>query len=184
MEVVSAAPGVRRSPGRLTVEAFSDGDTTLITLTASGPTPVRWTAYTGAPWLYPSRSSGTLRPGQSFTIKVYVDPLREPAGYWSARVSIAPEGAAVSIEGYGTAPTPAKPAPPAPGPPRPSALPPTPSPDPTTSAPATPPPSDPPPTSPDPEPTPTPTASATSTPADPGGSSPPAGSGDPSPSTS
>ncbi|MFF3377955.1 hypothetical protein ACFYXF_34030 [Streptomyces sp. NPDC002680] len=188
VEVVSAVPGAKESPGLLTVEATSDGDTTLITLTASGHTPVRWTAYTGASWLYPSRSAGTLRPGESFTIKVYVDPLREPAGHWSARVSIAPASAVVSIEGYGTAPTPPDPTPlnpPAPGPPRPSAPPP--NPHPTTSAPATPPPSDPPPSSPDPEPTPTPTptASVTSTPADPGGSSPPpSGSETPSPAMS
>ncbi|MDW4910225.1 hypothetical protein RB628_34085 [Streptomyces sp. ADMS] len=181
VEVVSAVPGAKESPGLLTVEASSDGDTTLITLTASGHTPVRWTASTGASWLYPSRSSGTLRPGESVTIKVYVDPLREPAGHWSARVSIAPGAAVVSIEGYGTAPAPSNPpAPPAPGPSRPTTPPPTPHP--TTSAPA--PPSDPPPSSPapDPEPTqtPTPTASVTSTPADPGGSSPPVGSGAPS----
>ncbi|WP_327695545.1 BACON domain-containing protein [Streptomyces sp. NBC_00459] len=188
VEVVSAVPGAKESPGLLTVEASSDGDTTLITLTASGHTPVRWTASTGASWLYPSRSSGTLRPGESFTIKVYVDPLREPAGHWSARVSIAPASAVVSIEGYGTAPTPPDPTPvhpPAPGPPRPSTPPP--DPDPTTSAPATPPPSDPPPSSspdPEPTPTPTPTASVTSTPADPGGSSPPVDSGSPSPSPS
>lgn len=190
VEVVSAVPGAKESPGLLTVEATSDGDTTLITLTASGHTPVRWTASTGASWLYPSRSTGTLRPGESFTIKVYVDPLREPAGHWSARVSIAPASAVVSIEGYGTAPTPPDPTPlnppaPAPGPPRPSAPPP--NPHPTTSAPATPPPSGPPPSSPDPEPTPTPTptASVTSTPADPGGSSPPpSGSETPSPAMS
>ncbi|GAA3893813.1 hypothetical protein GCM10023084_53370 [Streptomyces lacrimifluminis] len=187
VEVVSAVPGAKESPGLLTVEASSDGDTTLITLTASGHTPVRWTASTGASWLYPSRSSGTLRPGESSTIKVYVDPLREPAGHWSARVSIAPASAVVSIEGYGTAPTPPDPTPvhpPAPGPPRPSTPPP--DPDPTTSAPATPPPSDPPPSSspdPEPTPTPTPTASVTSTPADPGGSSPPVESGTPSPVT-
>jgi len=186
VEVVSAVPGAKESPGLLTVEATSDGDTTLITLTASGHTPVRWTASTGASWLYPSRATGTLRPGESFTIKMYVDPLREPAGHWSARVSIAPASAVVSIEGYGTAPTPPDPTPlnppaPAPGPPRPS--PPPPNPHPTTSAPATPPPSDPPPSSPDPEPT--PTASVTSTPADPGGSSPPpSGSETPSPAMS
>lgn len=187
VEVVSAVPGAKESPGLLTVEASSDGDTTLITLTASGHTPVRWTAYTGASWLYPSRSSGTLRPGESFTIKVYVDPLREPAGHWSARVSIAPASAVVSIEGYGTAPTspdPTPPNPPAPGPPRPSTPPP--DPHPTASAPSAPPPSDPSPSSsPDPEPTPTPTATAsvTSTPADPGGSSPPVDSGAQSPAT-
>ncbi|MDX3456322.1 hypothetical protein PV396_31015 [Streptomyces sp. ME02-8801-2C] len=187
VEVISAVPGAKESPGVLTVEASSDGDTTLITLTASGHTPVRWTAYTGASWLYPSRSAGTLRPGESFTIKVYVDPLREPAGHWGARVSIAPASAVVSIEGYGTAPTPPEPTPanpPAPGPPRPTLPAPT-TPAPTTSAPATPPPSDPPPSSspdPEPTPTPTPTASVTSTPADPGGSSPPVDSDSPSPS--
>ncbi|WP_206342976.1 BACON domain-containing protein, partial [Streptomyces ureilyticus] len=114
----------------LSVEADSSGDMTLITLRASGGggSPVRWSAHTGASWLYLSRSSGTLSPGESLTIKAYVDPLLEPNGPWSARVSIAPAGAAVSIDGSGTAgpshpgpgpapdPTPSAPTPSDPGP--------------------------------------------------------------------
>ena len=63
-------------------------------------------------------------PGESLTIKVYVDHLREPVGPWSARVSIAPAGAVVTIDGYGTAgptrPRPARTRPRRPGPPRPT----------------------------------------------------------------
>ncbi|MGW1878923.1 BACON domain-containing protein [Streptomyces sp. NPDC001975] len=106
VEVVSVVGGDRTKAGtgRLAVTAANDGDTTLITLAAAGDAPVRWSVSTSAGWLYFSRPSGTLRPGESFTIKVYVDHLREPAGHWSARVAVAPAGAVVSIDGYGMAP--------------------------------------------------------------------------------
>ncbi|MFD4547353.1 hypothetical protein [Streptomyces sp. NPDC058466] len=176
VEVISA-PGSTAAPGggHLSVAAGSSGDTTLVRLTASGSSPVHWSAHTGAPWLYLSQSSGTLEPGESLTIKVYVDHLREPVGPWSARVSIAPAGAVVTIDGYGNA------GPSAPGSHDPD---PTPS-DPSTPTDPDPTPSDPTPTPSDPvpsDPQPTPTDSA---PSDPGGSTPPpSDSGDPSPSTS
>ncbi len=166
--------------GNLTVEAAGDGggDTTLITLTASGRAPVAWSVRTDADWLYFSRSSGTLAPGATLTVRVYVDRLREPAGRWSARVSIAPAGAVVSIEGRGPAPRPSDPRPapprPRPGPPEPSGPPPTPAPDPDPT------PSDAGPA--DPEPTPSPTASTGTGgtgPTDPGGpSAQPSGDGE------
>lgn len=166
VEVVST-PG--KGSGTLAVKAASRGDTTLITLTASGGSPVHWSAYTGQDWLYFSQSSGTLAPGESLTIKVYVDHLREPSGHWSARVSFAPTRSAVFIEGFGRAPSA-----PAPAPPRTE---PTPSAPPPASAPG---------------PTPSGSASADPTPApsdpdtpDPGGSTPaPTGSasGEPTPS--
>ncbi|GAB2737331.1 hypothetical protein GCM10027072_35510 [Streptomyces bullii] len=180
VEVTSGAD--RKDAARLEVTAGHNGDTTLITLTATGTGPVRWSASTGADWLYFSQSSGTLRRGESLTIKVYVDHLREPSGPWSARVAIAPAGAVVTIEGYGTAPRPSDPAPrPEPRPSVPDGPPPSrPHPTPTTSAPADPTPSDPPPSSSGPDPSPTPSA-----PTDPASSPPPSGgSGDPSPSTS
>ncbi|GAA2255412.1 BACON domain-containing protein [Streptomyces indiaensis] len=178
VEVIGVAGAGRASA--LEVTADHSGDTTLVTLTATGPAPVRWSASTGAHWLYLSRSSGTLRPGESVTVKVYVDHLREPAGPWQAQVAVAPVGAAVHIEGYGTAPAPADPDP-RPHPGGPSDPDPThPDPTPTTSAP-------------DPDPTPTtppPSADPDPTPTDPGpteptGSTPPSSdSGDPSPVTS
>jgi len=156
-EVTGGASGDQKNG--LSVEADSSGDMTLITLRASGGggSPVHWSAHTGASWLYLSRSSGTLSPGESLTIKVYVDPLREPNGPWKARVSIAPAGAAVSIDGYGTA-GPSHPGPgpapdPAPSAPTPSDPGPTPS-DPAPSSPE-PTPTDPPQSEPDPTPTPT-----------------------------
>ncbi|MEV4790423.1 hypothetical protein AB0K53_34125 [Streptomyces tuirus] len=177
VEVIGVAGAGRESA--LEVTADNSGDTTLITLTASGPAPVRWSASTGAPWLYLSQSSGTLRPGESVTIKVYVDHLREPAGPWHAQVAVAPVGAVVRIDGYGTAPSPSHPGP-DPRPSDPGGPPPThPDPTPTTSAPdPDPTPTTPPPSS-DPDPTPTPTDPA---PTDPTGSTPPpSDSGDPSP---
>ncbi|MFE6621959.1 hypothetical protein [Streptomyces sp. NPDC057740] len=205
VEVVSVSGAHGAGAGQLEVSAGHSGDTTFVTLTATGRAPVRWSASTGAHWLYLSRSAGTLAPGESLTIKVYVDHLREPSGHWSARVAISPAGALVSIEGYGTAPSPSDPGhgpgpdpyptdptgPGTPGEPPPSSS----GPDPTTPAPTDPgTPSDPPPSSPDPDPSPTdddPSPSDPTGPSDPSGppqpgdsTPPPSGSGDPSPSGS
>ncbi|MFE2419532.1 hypothetical protein [Streptomyces hokutonensis] len=177
VEVISVAGTGGKGAGHLAVSAANSADTTLVTLTASGAAPVRWSATTTAPWLYLSQSSGTLAPGESLTIKVYVDHLREPSGHWTARVAVSPAGAVVSIEGYGSAPAPTGPGEPShPGP----GGPPSSGPDPTPTAPSDPTPSDPPPSSADPTPTPTPTDSSS---ADPGGSAPPSdGGGEPGPS--
>ncbi|MGV9497901.1 BACON domain-containing protein [Streptomyces sp. NPDC003642] len=176
VEVIGVAGAGRGTA--LEVTADNSGDTTLVTLTATGTAPVRWSATTGADWLYLSQSSGTLGPGESLTIKVYVDHLREPAGPWHAQVAVAPVGAVVHIEGYGSAPSPSGPGP------RPSspAEPPTtrPDPTPTTSAPDPTPTTQPP--SPGPDPTPTPTDPEPTEPA--GSTPPPSDSGDPSPATS
>ncbi|WP_455569997.1 BACON domain-containing protein [Streptomyces rishiriensis] len=117
VEVISVSGLGRGASGRLSVTAVTSGDTTLVTLAASAEAeePIRWSATTPAPWLYLSRSAGTLKPGESVTVKVYVDPLREPSGHWHARVAIAPAGAVVSIEGYGTAPGASHPGPSHPG---------------------------------------------------------------------
>lgn len=178
VEVISVTGLGRSASGHLSVTAANSGDTTLVTLTVSpdGGEPVRWSAATPAPWLYLSRSTGTLKPGESVTIKVYVDPLREPSGHWHARVAIAPAGAVVSIEGHGTAPRP-------PGPGNgpgsgPGGPPPSSDPDPTSPSSPDPTPSAPPPSS-DPQPTPadpTPSAPNTSPP-------PPADTSAPTPST-
>ncbi|MFJ8194929.1 hypothetical protein ACIQ8D_35055 [Streptomyces sp. NPDC096094] len=186
VEVVSVSGAGGKGAGHLDVTAGHDGDTTLVTLTATGDAPVRWSASTGASWLYLSQSSGTLDPGETLTIKVYVDHLREPSGHWSARVAVAPAGAVVSIEGYGTAPSPSHPDPRPSKPddsPPPSDPGPDPDPSPSTSAPPDPTPTDdPPPTSPDPDPTPTDGPSPTG---GTGGSAPPPGEGDdPAPTTS
>ncbi|MEV8552694.1 hypothetical protein AB0L04_23120 [Streptomyces glaucescens] len=179
VEVVGVAVAGPQGAQQLQVTAGRSGDTTLVTLTASGRAPVRWSASTGAAWLYLSRTSGTLRPGESLTIRVYVDHLREPSGYWTARVAVSPAGAVVTIAGHGTAPTPADPGP-NPLPTRPSDPPPvTPDPTPTPSEPSAPPSGSAPP-SPDPEPTP-----SASTPPDAGGQTPsPGDGGGPSPGTS
>lgn len=169
VEVISVTGAGQKGAGHLAVSAANSSDTTLITLTASGASPVRWSATTAAPWLYLSQSSGTLAPGESLTIKVYVDHLREPSGHWTARVAVSPAGAIVSIEGYGTAPAPTAPSDPHPSDPDPGGPPSSgPDPDPTPTAPSDPTPGDPPPSSADPTPNPTDSSSA-----DPGGSTPP-----------
>ncbi|WP_199551550.1 sigma-70 family RNA polymerase sigma factor [Streptomyces sp. N35] len=122
VEVISpgaapTAPGI--GPGRLTVDAQPHGDTTLITLTASGGRPVHWSAYSDASWLYFSHTSGTLNPGESLTIQVWVDHSRQPAGHWTARIAVDPGNAVVVIDGYGAGspgPGPSDPGPSDPGP--------------------------------------------------------------------
>ncbi|GHC73738.1 hypothetical protein GCM10010349_51740 [Streptomyces flavofungini] len=174
--VAVISPGSPAGPGagRIGVQARSHGGVTLITLTGGGSSPVRWSASTGASWLALSRSAGTLSPGESVTIRVYVDDDREPPGHWSARVSIAPTGAVVSLEGYGSSTPPTRPGNPGP---RPTATRPGPSdPDPTPTQ------GNPTPTQPDPDPTPTstPPTDPTPTPSDPGTTTPAPG-GDPGP---
>ncbi|MFJ8000285.1 hypothetical protein ACIQ7D_24635 [Streptomyces sp. NPDC096310] len=108
VEILSDGTGAsgagHADPGGLTVEARPAGATTLITLRASGGERVSWTAGTRAPWITLSRHYGTLAPGESVTVRVYVDHAREPAGPWSARIALYPAGAAVRIHGYGTRP--------------------------------------------------------------------------------
>nr|WP_244320264.1 hypothetical protein [Streptomyces incarnatus] len=159
VEVMSLAPGTADgSAGSLSVTAANDGDTTLITLTATGPDPVRWSAATGSAWLYLSRSSGTLASGESVTLKAYVDHLHEPRGAWQARISIAPAGTVVTITGSGPLPTHPTP------PPQPTPTPTTPPTSPPPTQPTPPPTPTDPPTSTSPTPPPTPTTTETPTP--------------------
>ncbi|MFB7029295.1 MULTISPECIES: hypothetical protein [unclassified Streptomyces] len=147
------------APGWITVTARGQGELTLLTLTAAGDSPVEWSLWTDAPWIYVSRASGTLRPGEQVTIAVRVDHGREPAGVWSARVGVDPSGAVVRIAGINRTgpggvfhPDPDVPRPPKPVPPPPATTDPTtpPTAPPTTEPPTTPPPTEEPPTTPPP----------------------------------
>ncbi|MEV0371452.1 sigma-70 family RNA polymerase sigma factor [Streptomyces sp. NPDC050636] len=102
----------RKGPGRLTVTAQPSGGTTVITISASGGSPVRWAASAVAPWVQLSQTAGKLRPGESTTVTVHVDHDREPEGHWRARIAIDPGSAAVTLEGYGASgPAPGRPSP-------------------------------------------------------------------------
>ncbi|EGX55585.1 hypothetical protein SZN_32186 [Streptomyces zinciresistens K42] len=188
VEVLGVGGASGQGAARLAVTAGTQGDITLITLRATGRAPVRWAVSTGAHWLYLSRSSGTLAPGESLTVRVYIDPLREPSGFWRARVMISPAGSVVTIKGRGTAPSPSGPGPRpggSSGPGTPGDPPPSPSdPTPTTPDPSDPgTPSDPPPTSPEPtSPEPTSPDPTSADPSAPGQSAPGRpGSSDPAP---
>ncbi len=168
----SPALSGRVGPGRVAVTAQPYGTATLLTLTATGGR-VDWSLWTDAPWLYASRTSGALEPGESVKVYVSVDRAREPRGPWSARIHVHPSGAVVSLTGYGPDDRPgtsarprppSRPAPPPDTPPAPSPTPPSPSSEP-------PPATEPPPSEP-PAPSPTPPA-ATEPPA----SEPPASDG-------
>ncbi|MEU7564407.1 hypothetical protein AB0A99_00060 [Streptomyces fradiae] len=128
----SPALSGRVGPGRVSVTAQPYGTATLLTLTATGGR-VDWSLWTDAPWLYASRTSGALEPGESVKVYVSVDRAREPRGPWSARIHVPPSGAVVSLTGYGPDDRPgtsarprppSRPAPPPDTPPAPSPTPP------------------------------------------------------------
>ncbi|MEU5973132.1 hypothetical protein [Streptomyces sp. NPDC047315] len=133
VEVLSPGAGAS-GPGRLTLTAEPHQGATRLTLTASGGAPVTWSVRADAGWLRLSSASGVLHPGESTAVYVTVDPDREPAGAWSARVAVAPSGAVVRIDGRG-APKPPTHRPTRPVTPRPSPTPPT-TPSPTPSSPS------------------------------------------------
>ncbi|MFC5145005.1 BACON domain-containing protein [Streptomyces aureoversilis] len=98
----SAPPAARApGPGRLTVAAQPSGTATVVTLTASGGQAVVWSMTADAPWLRLSRPGGVLQPGQTVTVVIEVDGEREPVGPWRARVTVAPGGTAITIDGRG-----------------------------------------------------------------------------------
>ncbi|MFB7129104.1 sigma-70 family RNA polymerase sigma factor [Kitasatospora sp. NPDC056273] len=102
--------------GLLTVEAGEYGSRTILTLTNSGATEIRWHAVTDAGWLRLSRDAGTLAPGQRITVIVTVDEDQAPTTHWTARIALPPSQAVVTLEGGphnrgGSASSPADPSP-------------------------------------------------------------------------
>ncbi|WP_158844960.1 BACON domain-containing protein [Streptomyces sp. NRRL WC-3742] len=95
----ASASGDGAAGGLLTVEAGEYGSRTVLTLTNSGGTEIRWRAVTDAGWLRLSRDSGTLAPGQRITVIVTVDEELAPAGHWTARIALPPSQAVVTLEG-------------------------------------------------------------------------------------
>jgi len=130
--------GQATGAGRLSVDAHPVSGATIIRLTASGSSPVRWSMSGGAHWLALSRTGGVLRPGESTTVRVSVVRSREPSRAWSAHIRVSPSDAVVTIQGRGSGSTPPT-NPPSDDPTTPPPSDPPPSDDPTT-----PPPSDPP----------------------------------------
>ncbi|MFI1205537.1 sigma-70 family RNA polymerase sigma factor [Streptomyces sp. NPDC020883] len=90
-----------KGPGRLTVDAQPAEGNTVITIRASGGTPVRWQASTAAPWIQLSRTAGQLEPGQITKVTVYVDHDREPDGNWRSAIAIEPGGTVINLKGHG-----------------------------------------------------------------------------------
>ncbi len=95
------APSSPPEPGRLTVSAQTQGEDTVVALSVSGETEVRWQATTDADWLALSQGSGTLRPGEQTTVTIWVIGDRQPSGPWSAQVLFQPSGTAVAVQGTG-----------------------------------------------------------------------------------
>ncbi|MFG2723355.1 hypothetical protein ACGFW5_34405 [Streptomyces sp. NPDC048416] len=101
VEVISPTTAPAGS-ARLAVAASSAGDTTVLTLTSTGDAPADWSLRSHARWLTFSQSAGRLAPGAAVTVYIRVDRGLEPQHAWSARVEVAPSGAAVRISGDGT----------------------------------------------------------------------------------
>lgn len=134
VEPVSAPGAPEPAPaGLLTVEAGEYGSRTVLTLTNSGTTEIRWRTVTDAGWLRLSRDSGTLAPGQRITVTVTVDEDLAPTTHWTARIALPPSQAVVTLEGGphtrgGSTSAPADPSPTASAPPTGAPSPTTPSP--------------------------------------------------------
>ncbi|WP_406090252.1 BACON domain-containing protein [Kitasatospora purpeofusca] len=110
----SPSNGAPAPSGLLTVEAGEYGNRTVLTLTNSGGTEIRWHAVVDVSWLRLSRDSGTLAPGQRITVIVSVDEDLAPATRWTARIALPPSQAVVTLEGGpqhrgGSTPAPAEP---------------------------------------------------------------------------
>ncbi|MCQ0024389.1 hypothetical protein M4914_16445, partial [Streptomyces somaliensis DSM 40738] len=97
----SPALSGRLGTGRVAVAARAHGGATVLTLTASADGPADWSLRADAPWLLPDRTSGTLGPGRSVTVRVSLDRAREPRGPWRARIHVTPSGAVVALTGHG-----------------------------------------------------------------------------------
>ncbi|WP_371480875.1 hypothetical protein [Kitasatospora sp. NBC_00315] len=101
--VPSPAPFPGAAPqgaaGLLTVEAAEYGSRTVISMTNSGGTEIRWHAVVDVGWLRLSRDSGTLAPGQRITVTVTVDEEHAPGTAWTARIALPPSEAVVTLEG-------------------------------------------------------------------------------------
>ncbi|WP_395295628.1 hypothetical protein ACF9IK_20490 [Kitasatospora hibisci] len=92
-------PDTPAPAGLLTVEAGEYGNRTVLTLTNSGTTEIRWHAVADAAWLRLSRDAGTLAPGQRITVIVSVDDDLAPTTPWTARIALPPSQAVVTLEG-------------------------------------------------------------------------------------
>ncbi|MFI0944297.1 hypothetical protein [Streptomyces sp. NPDC021020] len=95
----SATQSAPAGAGRITVTAAPTRGGTLVTLTASGGSDVRWSASTTARWLRLSAVSGVLHPGESTTVSVTVVHSLAPRGRWTASVAFAPANATVILHG-------------------------------------------------------------------------------------
>jgi DNA-directed RNA polymerase specialized sigma24 family protein len=104
-----------RKPGRLTTKARPGRGKTVVKLRASAGSPVRWSAHADSPWVRLSRTEGVLRPGETVTITVSVEPPRSSRGDASRQAAIDPAEMAVTIEGHkwkpGSSPDDASPSP-------------------------------------------------------------------------
>ncbi|WP_220131184.1 sigma-70 family RNA polymerase sigma factor [Streptomyces sp. PT12] len=109
------------APGELSVDAVPTEAGTRITLTASGGSPVSWSAAADVGWLSLSRTSGTLRPGETAVIEVTIDRAAEPPGAWQGRITVDPASTVITVEGSGP---PTEPTDPPPDPPDPTTPPP------------------------------------------------------------
>lgn len=103
-----AKVGGNREPGQLTANAQPGSGTTMIRLTASGDSPVRWSAHADSRWLRVSRTEGVLQPGETVTITVSVETPSDVERDEAGRAVIDPAEMAVTIEGHEWNPRPSK----------------------------------------------------------------------------
>ncbi|WP_432160869.1 RNA polymerase sigma factor [Streptomyces sp. NRRL F-5630] len=92
----------RAGASGLAVTVRTRGDTSLITLRATGRAPLDWGLATEADWVRLSKHAGRLEPGESVTVRAHVVPGRTPEHGWRAEIRVSPVDAVIVLSGSGT----------------------------------------------------------------------------------
>ncbi|MDT0411914.1 MULTISPECIES: sigma-70 family RNA polymerase sigma factor [Streptomyces] len=97
-------PGGRHRAGAsgLAITVRTRGDTSLITLRATGRAPLDWGLATGADWVRLSKHAGRLERGESVTVLAHVVRGRAPGHGWRAEIRVSPVDAVIVLSGGGT----------------------------------------------------------------------------------
>ncbi|MFJ4439458.1 sigma-70 family RNA polymerase sigma factor [Streptomyces sp. NPDC088923] len=91
----------RAGASGLAISVRTRGDSSLITLRATGRAPLDWGLATGAGWVRLSKHAGRLERGESVTVLAHVVRGRTPEHGWRAEIRVSPVDAVIVLSGSG-----------------------------------------------------------------------------------